>query len=186
MMSARLLGFVALAVAQLGAAASGIARYERVLRSGTAVKLAVTPVDPADPFRGRYVTLAFAATREPVSADRTVTMEGPLFALLKLDERGHATIERVVGVAPARGLYIELDQAGHLDADRRLHVQLPFQRYYMQEHLAPDAERAYTEAARGPSSYAVVRVLDGRGVIEGVYLDGMPIEEAARKHASGR
>lgn len=185
-MSRRLIAFLVLAVVQLGAAVSGIARYERVLSSGTQLKLEIAPVDPADPFRGRYVSLAFEATREPVPADPDVVMSGPAFAMFTVDERGYAKIERVTRVEPTQGPYIELDQSGWLDDTSRLHVQLPLDRYYMQEKLAPDAERAYTNAVRGKGSYALVRVHEGRAVIEGVYLDGVPIEVAARKQAASR
>jgi hypothetical protein len=49
----------------------------------------------------------------------------------------------------------------------------------MNEHLAPEAERAYAETAgeEGIEAYAVVRVLDGHGVIEELYLDGVPVRE---------
>jgi hypothetical protein len=72
----------------------------------------------------------------------------------------------------------------------------------MEESLAPAAERAYREAMsrrgggdantgvlarEGTSarvlareSYAILRVLDGRAVIEGVVVDGVSIEQAAR------
>jgi hypothetical protein len=56
-----------------------------------------------------------------------------------------------------------------------------FNRYYMNESAAPAAEQRYRESL-GPNrpdrAWVTVRVRDGVGVIEGLFVDGVPIEQA--------
>jgi hypothetical protein len=54
----------------------------------------------------------------------------------------------------------------------------------MEESLAPAAEKAYREHARASerNAYITVRIRDGFGVIENLWIDGVPIREfLARK-----
>jgi len=71
-------------------------------------------------------------------------------------------------------------------------VSYPFDRYYLPEDISPMAEKLYREAnmrgganSRGESrakadTYVTVRVRNGVGVIEELYLNGVPVREAVR------
>ena len=55
-------------------------------------------------------------------------------------------------------------------------VRIPFDRYYLEESIAPEVERRYRDEVRdGVEAYAEVRILDGRPALEAVYLDGKPL-----------
>lgn len=184
-MSSRIFAFATLCLLQLGAAASGIATYERTLSEGKAVLLAVAPVDPADPFRGRYVSLSFDLERT------ALPLKGPAprydesaYVMLRIDAQGVAVADYVTAQKPKGGLYLRAESSWQ-ESDTTIHVSLPLDRYYMNEALAPAAEAAYRKAvqqANGPKNYARVRILDGRSAIEAVLLGGVPIEQAARDH----
>jgi len=61
-------------------------------------------------------------------------------------------------------------------------VQLPFDRYYMDENAAPEAEEAYRARALDPAeSWVLVRVLGGRAVLEELYIGGKPVREFLRE-----
>jgi uncharacterized membrane-anchored protein len=184
-MNTRLAIFGVLCLLQLGAAASGIARHERTLTQGAGVLLAVAPVDPADPFRGRYVALAFDLERDnhPLRG-RPPRSDEPAYVVLKVDPEHVATVDYVTAERPSAGLWLKA-QSSWQETVATIHVSLPFKRYYMNEALAPAAEAAYREAIQegsGKKNYARVRLLDGRAVIEAILLDGKPIEQAAREH----
>jgi uncharacterized membrane-anchored protein len=186
--------FALLCVLQLAAAGSGIARYEHTLRSGTEVWLEVAPVDPADPFRGRYVSLTYALEREPHPVRGTPNYKDHVYAVLKAEKGRAAKVLYVAAQEPTSGLYLKV-LPSWADGDR-IHINIPFDRYYMEESLAPAAEVAYREAVgtqvfddqgnrsseggRGQQSFARMRILGGRAVIEGVLLGDVPIETAAR------
>lgn len=190
----RTAAFTALALLQLGAAASGIARHELTLRNGQEVWLEVAPVDPADPFRGRYVSLSYAIERQAHAVRGTPDYREPVYAVLKAHKGRAAEVLYVSVKQPSQGLYLKVHPS-YADGSR-IHVDVTFDRYYMEESLAPAAEVAYREAAGTQTfdgdgnavregggrkqSFARMRILDGRGVLEGVLLGGVPIETAAR------
>jgi hypothetical protein len=61
---------------------------------------------------------------------------------------------------------------------------MPFSRYYMDEDLAPKAERAVWGGRRGQrEAFVSVRVRDGVGVIEELYVDGVPIHKWLTENA---
>ena len=187
-MNVRGIAFCALCVLQLAAAASGIARYERVLASGQAVLLAVAPVDPYDPFRGRYVTLSFALEQGAHPVKGKVPQYGePAYVVLKTDAKKVASVDYLTASPPDSGLWLKAESSWP-ESETTARVSLPMKRYYMNEALAPAAEQAYREAVArdaeraGDDSYARVRILNGAVVIEQVLLDGVPIERAAQSY----
>ena len=58
-------------------------------------------------------------------------------------------------------------------------LELPFERFYMEEELAPEAERVVRERSRGGQrdAYIAVRVRSGSAVIEDLFVGGKPIRE---------
>ena len=56
-------------------------------------------------------------------------------------------------------------------------LQLPFDRYYMKESRAPEAERSYNRRAQGEKAWVTVRIREGHAVLEELYIDGLPIRE---------
>ncbi len=113
----------------------------------------VQPYDPYDPFRGRYVALR--------TEQRLQSSEGE-YALLERDASGYAVVsgwsdERPRGVSYAHDLALE--------------------RYYMNETMAPEAERMQRELAEGDDMALLVKVKNGDYVIAGLYLNGVPVEE---------
>jgi uncharacterized membrane-anchored protein len=167
----------ALFLAQLGAATAGIVTHERTLRSATAVRLAVVPVDPADPFRGRYVQLRFGIEQQDAVLSGSLAPTRAAYAILDQDASGLAHVKFVSQQRPRSGVYLSV--RAWSSAPGRARIEVPFDRYYMHEELAPRAEAAYRERVGGRDSYASVRVRDGHAVIEAVYVGGRSIEQAA-------
>jgi len=62
---------------------------------------------------------------------------------------------------------------------QKAQIDLPFNRYYMEETLAPEAERAYRRHStrKQRDAYITVRVLSGTAVLEELYVADMPIGE---------
>jgi uncharacterized membrane-anchored protein len=193
----KVIGLGVLAVAQLAAAAVSIVRYESVLRSGVLYRIRVAPVDPADAFRGRYVAVQPAIQLPaPLPEDTRRLLEAApqrgssAYAVLEADPQGFARAARIVAERPGRGDYLRIERAFPTWAARPGQDGQPeitgytlafsFDRYYMNEAAAPEAERRYAEAARrsaDSTAWLAVRVKDGRGVIEGLYIDDVPIEQ---------
>jgi uncharacterized membrane-anchored protein len=192
---------VVLSAAQLTAAAWSIARYEMTLATGSTYNVKTVPVDPADPFRGRYVAVRPALTLpNPLSPDvvelldqvgrfRPSTARKTAYAVLGNDAEGFARVVQVVPEPPRTGDYLEIAEVRQRviepaeqgrQPEMVRDILLPFDRYYMAEAAAPVAEQRYRETVRRDDdvdTWITVRVRNGIGVIEGLFIDGVRIEE---------
>lgn len=175
--------FGLMAAVQLGALAWMIRDHEQVLEQGTVYKFRTAPIDPRDPFRGEYVVLNFEAEqgRWPMAAGTGNTGTASAFGVLGVDTAGYAIITELrTGTVPAEEhLSVTFMTWGSDTVDR---IALPFDRYYMQE-----GEGAATEKLLQPvwevdtliqplPAHAVVRVLDGKAVVEDLIIDGRPVK----------
>jgi uncharacterized membrane-anchored protein len=175
--------FAVVAVIQLAVPLSMIVKREIALRDGVAYKFRTEPVDPSDAFRGRYVALRIEAAA--FSATNTSEFENSerVYARLDTDTNGFAHIMQVTRDRPANGDYIKTHvqyaYGGHLT------LECPFDRYYLPEQIAPEAERAYRghNTRTNRDSYVVVRVRSGFAVLEDLILDGQPIKDFVREHS---
>ena len=177
----RLIAFGVLALVQVAIPLVMIGNYEEVLSTGNLHKFRTAPIDPYDPFRGRYVSLRFDATtyctRDPVEWES----DQALFARIGQDSLGYATIIEVLDYMPAGEedwLGVKLSYVYHDGPDNTcLQVTLPFDRFYMEEYKAPAAEDVYFEANTGDSLtvWAAVKINKGKGVIEDVFVNELPI-----------
>lgn len=166
-------------LAQWAIPASIIWRYETVLANGRVFKFQTRPVDPYDAFRGRYVALGFAQESIPwVDATKPPEHGRNMFALIENDTNGFALIKGLALERPQTGDYFGV-KIRYAVSPTNVIIQLPFDRYYMNEKLAPVAEDAYRKHSRRgqQDAYVTVRVQDGRAVIEDLYVAGRPIRE---------
>jgi uncharacterized membrane-anchored protein len=195
---------IVLSAAQLTAAAWSIARYEMTLANGSIYKVKTVPVDPADPFRGRYVAIQpvlpapqrlspeIVALLDQAGSFRPNTERKTAYVVLGSDAEGFAQVVEVVAEPPRAGDYLKIasvrlrpiqpaEQGRQPEFVRD--IVLPFDRYYMGETAAPAAEQRYRETARRGDdidTWVTVRVRNGIGVIEGLFIDGVRIEDAVR------
>ncbi|MHA7834769.1 MAG: GDYXXLXY domain-containing protein [Algiphilus sp.] len=158
---------------------SQIQRYQQVVDHGTAYRFRTAPVDPVDPFRGRYVTLQFTAAEVAVPAGTTYPSDQVLYAPITVEANGFAVLQPPRRQLP-EGDYLRVRIAHRIDSTR-LRLRLPFDRYYLNERLAPEAERLAREAMRADRatslapSWAVVRVLEGEAVLTELFIDAVPV-----------
>src|SRR5882724_1990071 len=59
--------FGLLCLAQIAVPATMVVEHQRTIASGPPWRFQTAPVDPSDPFRGRYVRLGFSATRDAIA-----------------------------------------------------------------------------------------------------------------------
>lgn len=126
-------------------------RHYNTLITGEPYKFVVQPYDPYDPFRGRYVALQSELSWSPEP-----------YSLLGRDDQGYAVITEASRDKPK-----EQDYAKNLRLSR----------YYMNEKMAPEAERLQRSLAEEDILYLLVKVKNGNYVIEGLYLNDIRIEE---------
>jgi uncharacterized membrane-anchored protein len=173
----RLLLLIATCIVQLAVPALMLVRHERALAAGEPFRFACAPVDPADPFRGRYVALGFSDDRIDVPAEMTLVRNEKIYVRVERGPDGYGRISEPSKTPHEEGAYLRVRVLGYGGSPRS--VELPFDRYYLTEDLAPEAEKAYREraAASDGETYVDVRILNGRAVIEELYLDDVPVRE---------
>jgi len=172
-----LIAFAVTALIQLSVPAKMIYDCEITARQGTEYKFKAEPVDPNDPFRGKYITLSFSMENLTTKDTTWLAGETAYIALAKDS----------LGFAKAAGLSRKKPETDYITTeifykitDTEVRVKLPFDRYYMEESKAPEAETAYGEYAGRQDYkpvYALVGVKDGNAVLKDVIIDGMPIKD---------
>ncbi len=134
-----------------------------VLKNGEEVKIKVAPFDPYDSFRGRYVSLWY-------DYELSYDQRKGKYGILEVGEDGFAVVTKVVKEKPVDRLY--------LTSKREDYFNMPLDRYYMEETLAPKAQDMISVEKE---AYVTVKIKDGKSVISGLYVEGMPIEEILTK-----
>ncbi|MFK7922277.1 MAG: GDYXXLXY domain-containing protein [Bacteroidia bacterium] len=176
--------FVVLAIAQIYFPVSMIWQQEETINNGQAFRFETAPVDPNDPFRGKYITLRFTAEEFYSDQSSTLPNAGKVFVLLGEDEEGFAKVESVQVERPTEGQhYISAEIWGNYEEDNWVRLKFPFERYYMEESKAYEAELAHRRSRRDSTqkTYALVMVQEGNSALEDVVLDGVSIKEVVEQ-----
>jgi uncharacterized membrane-anchored protein len=193
-MNWRMLLFGLLIVAQVAVPLRMIQQHETVLREGELFRFKTEPIDPVDPFQGRYVWLRIEDDFVPMSEAVTdaIDYKATGYALLNVDEQGFAKFTDWSSERPtqttnylktkSRGQAVNWEQLA--DGKRtRVHqgldIDIPFTRFYMDEAKAPRAERLAREATRNKDCWVEVRIFNGKAVIEDVIAEGQSLRDFA-------
>jgi uncharacterized membrane-anchored protein len=186
MKSLRLFLFTLVALAQLSVPAWAIWMRTQTLTKGKEWKFRTAPVDPVDAIRGRYVALAFAAEKVPRS--ERLEDDSWAYAFLREGGNGFAEIDHLDS-NPAHGdNVIKVKATGWWENDQHVkeqHIKFPFDRFWLTEKIAPEAERAYAanSTRQKENVYVTVRVRDGDAALEELYIDGQPLKDYLRGQA---
>jgi uncharacterized membrane-anchored protein len=174
-----------------------IARRENALEYGKVFKFRTAPVDPADAFRGRYVAINVSQNgdamtnqwmRSGVAVTNAAAFERGqrVYARLETGTNGFAHFSEPTRRRPEGQDYVQA-RVAWVDGNR-VQLDLPFDRFYMNEKAAPAAEKAYREHSRrtNQDAYITVRVLSGFAVLEDLYVAGKPVREWILSHDERR
>lgn len=179
-----------LIVAQLAVPFSMIKSRENILRNGELYRFKTRPIDPADPFQGRYVRLVFEIDYIECSEEEEseLTYKQPVYAIMGTDSDGYARFADWNLEQPESGAYLKTHYrrkytVRHPESKKRIfkgiRIHVPFNRFYMAESKAPRAEERAREATRNTNCWANVRILNGNAVIEDVFAEGQSLRDLA-------
>ena len=174
-----MLVFAVAVLAQLLVPASMIAKRETTLREGKVFKFRTAPVDPFDAFRGRYVALSYEEESRdiPVPAEWNIQRDQNVFAVIEDGDDGFARIARIDVKRPDVEDYFPV--VAQYTSETNVTVFFREKRFYMDEFKAPQAEAAYREGMQDTnrSVYVTMRVKDGFGVVENLFIDDLPMRD---------
>lgn len=175
-----LAAFVILCIAQVGLMMRTAWVSEGVVTTGEVFDFAVRPYDPVDPFRGRYLRLAFEA-EDYVGVVEPSNHVGPAWATLGRTGDGFGVVTYISAEEPLDAADTMIVNVLNGDPPR---IRFTFTEFYVPEHMGPAADRAWAQANREGNAQAFVRVrvADGNAVIEDLYIDGMTLAEYLEAH----
>ncbi|MGB6269556.1 MAG: GDYXXLXY domain-containing protein [Olleya sp.] len=170
--------FIIVACIQLFVPSQMIINKEDTLSNGKAYKFKTRPVDPTDPFRGKYITLRFDINSSQTN-DSTWVRDDKVYVYLDTDNLGFAKVKSVSKEQlNTHSDYVIAEVRWYNQRTDELNFNLPFNRFYMEESKAKPAEEAYREAQRDTlpnNTYALVYVKEGDAVLKDVLINEIPI-----------
>ena len=178
-----LLIFIMVVIAQFYVPLQMILDQEDIIITGTEFKFQTAPIDPYDPFRGKYITLFFKE-REITVQNKIKWHNGEtVFATLTTDKNGFAKVSSISKIKPSNSepFIASKISVGYISSI--LMIDFPFNRYYMNEDIAQKAEKIYQEFAikKKNETYALVAVKNGEAVVKGVCINEISIKDLASK-----
>lgn len=173
--------FAVLCAVQLFVPVQMISNREEVLASGTAYKFKTVPIDPADPFRGKYITLNFEIDGYKTN-DTTWQRDETIYVYLNVDSLGYAQINEITRqVKPdLQKDFIEAKVGWYDNYSKELNIEFPFNRFYMEETKAYEAELAVRENQSDSllqNVYALVHIKEGATILKDVIINDLPIKD---------
>lgn len=178
--------FIAVALIQLYIPAGMILDREDVLKTGKQFKFRTAPIDPADPFRGKYVALDFRNNIYEDIQNRRWLPNEEIYAEIVENKEGFAEIAYISKTKPpgytnyikVRVLYVNTN-----NNTSQVNIVFPFDRYYMEETKAPLAEKRYLESLRdtGNTTFALVKIKEGSAVLEDVMINKRSLKDLVKE-----
>lgn len=168
-------------LAQWAAPMSRIYTYEQALTHGTLIKLKCTAPDPYDPLRGRFLAIRPAQQQIPVAETLQLQRGTTFYASFSTGDDGLTTLSGVTLDPPEKGESIRL-RTRYFSNDKNVNFDWPFERFYINEKLAPEADAWLAENIRSAQGViAEVRVLNGKAVLADLSLDGKSFRDILKE-----
>lgn len=185
---AALIGFVLMVSAQWYAPLSMILESETTIDDGEEFRFKTRPVDPSDPFRGKYITLDFEAENyKPGNIDQLNFPDGSLvYVTVEEDPLGFAHIQSLSADPPETDNFFSAEFQYTYDNTATLHF--PFKRFYLEETKASEAEQLYWSSRSDTTMvcFAKVKILKGDAKLVDVVVNDSSIVDIVRRINAGK
>ncbi|MEJ0031989.1 MAG: GDYXXLXY domain-containing protein [Bacteroidota bacterium] len=180
--------FVVMVIAQWFVPVSMIMGQEETISNGVEYRFKTRPIDPSDPFRGKYITLQFEAEIFLPSDTNQASFEKnqEVYATLIPDSAGFAQIAYLTAEPPQDlDAYIPATVSYSYVYDGKANVTLdfPFNRFYLEESKASEAEQLVwrNRLDTGTVTYAKVMVGKGKASLTDVMVNDSSIVDVIRR-----
>ena len=174
------LGVVLAFILQAGLIAWLVADRAMLIADGKEIRLAVVPVDPADLFRGDFVTLSYPISRiasTAVSGDHDFTYAEPIYVSLADDGDGGWKATAIAHAPPASGVFLKgtVQDVGDGGACAGVsECMLYTVSYNLEQWFVPEGTGHELEKLRNGQklSVDVAVASDGRAALKRLLVDG--------------
>lgn len=176
--------FILTVFVQLTVPVKMILDREDILKNGSEYKFRMAPIDPTDPFRGKYITLWYEEDLVEIQTHEKWNQGETVFVILSTDDEGFAEIHSVVKEEPNSNSEYVKARVNYFfqDSSNTIRIDYPFNRFYMEESKAYGAELAYRESQTDTTqtAYALVSIKEGDAVLKDVLINDIPIREIVK------
>jgi uncharacterized membrane-anchored protein len=179
--------FAVVATAQWIVPAGIIWESENALTNGEEFLFQTRPVDPADPFRGKYITLSFEENSIDLPKGLEVTEGDRVYVELGRNAEGYAVLRNIHKERPpdTGGSFMKasVEYVLRTPGEENVILKYSFEKFFLEESKASDAERVYWENSRDNQNktYAVVMVHDGVPILKDVKINDRSITDIVRE-----
>jgi uncharacterized membrane-anchored protein len=170
--------FIIVSIIQLAIPANMIYKHEKILTRGKTFKFRIAAYDPADPFRGNFIAINIAENHFKADSLADWKQGEDIYVWIKVNEKdGYVRIVDVLRNKPSSNTDFVKAKIGYV-TETRLVIEYPFEKYYLEEFKAPEAETTYFESARDTTknNYVVVNVIDGAAVLRDLIINDKSIK----------
>ena len=133
----------------------------------------------------KYITLRYEEDVIEIQNEKDWIRGEIIYVFLTTDNEGFAKIKSVSKENPTDNQDFLKTKVSHVTGNgfNKLTIDYPFDRYYMEESKAYDAELTYRKSQLDTSqiAYALVSIKDGEAVLKDVLINGVSIREIVIK-----
>ena len=115
--------FILVALIQISVPLYMIVTNIVTLRNGEEIKFKTIPIDPADPFRGRYLSLDIQSNSVTVADSTQFKQNQTIYAIVDESNDGYGYIKTISAIKPKSGLYFKTKIA-YIDINT-IHLNIP-------------------------------------------------------------
>jgi uncharacterized membrane-anchored protein len=171
--------FIVIALIQLLVPGRMILHYEKILETGKKYKFNIAPIDPSDPFRGKYLAISVREHHFAVDSINDWKKGEEIYVSINTNTPDSmAVISNISRLKPGTGTDFIVARVGYV-YNKIMDIEYPFDRYYMDESVIPEATvilaKAWSDTTQ--MSYIVVNAVDGKAVLNDIIISGKSIKE---------
>jgi uncharacterized membrane-anchored protein len=162
---------------------------EAVIVEGTTYKFKTQPIDPSDPFRGKYITLNFDATSIVLADSDRWEYGEDVYITFTTDSAGFAKASGIFRGPPDAEAFLKTTVNNFNTFDHfEVFFNIPFDRFYLEESKASQAEQLYWQAQADTTqvAYGLVAMGKGHAVLKDVIIHDKSVVEIINELNSDR
>ena len=181
--------FILLVLFQVYVPASIVFNQERIYFAGATYKMQLAPIDPNDPFRGKYIILSFRENITKLPEDSKLEEGKTVYVVMKPGKNDFLAIDSIASEfksvkAPAVCIKASIGSISETsNGYKEAHIDYPFTRFYVEESKASEAEQRYLKAANDTNSlsYGLLSVYNENVLVNDVIINGESLLSGIRK-----
>ena len=139
-------------------------------------------IDPGDVLRGDYLVIDFPRFVE-YNGDGKAGRGAETYVVVERDSAGYAQFKYATDEKPATSNYFTTKIQGNRTRGERVWIDVPFEKYFLNEDNAKLAEKLYEIEIRDPETnmFIEVAIADGESLLKDIYVDSIPLNQFLNK-----